>query len=175
MDAIVYDSLGAPGDTADAAGSVHAQVADLKNRLDYGVVPRTAIASTVTKYQDLEEVQYAVGAVQSAVNVWTEWTRLRAARIFFNGTIRVIFDAMKTEGSCRVDVFINKEGRGTMRTALSSEAYETYTEDFYVAYGDDIAIYGGYTASSPGDIKIQNFYIKFDVANAASSGVTKIY
>jgi len=175
LDTAIYESLGETTDTASATGPLHAKIGDLKNRLDYGVVPRFAIASDATKYEDLAEAQYAVGLVTSTPNIWTEWTRLRSAKVFFNGTVRVVFDAEEdVSGTGRVAVLVNREGRGTLRNSLST-SYETYSEDFYVAYGDEIAVFGGYTSGGTCDILIQNFKIKFDVANAASSGVARNY
>jgi len=165
----IRNQLGLKTETvALATGNVHQKLLDIKNN---GVVPRIVAASNNIKYSDDTEVQYDVASSSG------NWTRLRAAKVFVNGIVRVVFDAMEasSSGAGNVIIRINGVDCGTLRSTLNDESYTTYSEDMYIAYGDDIALYGAYTSEYSVDIKIQNFKIKFDFSTAASIGITKTY
>jgi len=159
--------IGQRTDSASATGSLHAKQAQLRSDFLAGFVPGGFTASANLKYSDDTEETYTVAQGGT-------YYKKRGLRIFRNGTVRVAFDAVRvaTYGfKCRI--YVDGVAVGTERSV--GAAYETFSEDITVAANSTIDIYVKNDAGSPGDMKIKNFRLYFDVTTTEAVGAGKIY
>ena len=157
--------VGLRTDAASATGSLHAKVAAIKNTLYYGTVPKQSIASNNIRFSHDTEIQYPVPLT---------YTKLRAVKVNFNGTIRISYDMKEVDVGAigaigYTNIFKNNVAVGTERT--TTEVYSTYTQDFSVAAGDEIGVYGKEHADNNTDISIRNFRAGFDFIEDNAYGI----
>ena len=163
----VLDRLGLRTDAASASGSLHAKAGYLSDKMTYGYIPKNAIASGNQKYALDTETQYKVSALAT-------FTKMRTAKVFFNGVVRIAYDAMYVDigasgASGYVKTYKNDTVVGTEISIAAS--YTTYTQDIAVNCGDEIGVWGAHHSERDCDIKIRNFRISFDFVDSESYGV----
>lgn len=159
--------IGLRGDTASATGSMMARMNQLHNDLLAGFVPGGMEASANLKYSDDTEKTYTV------VSGGTYYKK-RGLRIFRNGTVRVAFDVVRVDSyAFTAKIHIDGVAVGTERSVGAD--YATFSEDITVAANSTIDIYVKNDSGSPGDMKIKNFRLYFDVTTTEAIGAGKIY
>jgi len=169
MDIPIFDflskHLGKKTDSADAAGSLHAKVADVKtattslqNLVNSGVLHRQCIASNTLRAS--ADTYESTGSSETP-----GWVRMKSITVDVTGFIRVSYYASSDTNTTKTNIYRNGSPWGTERTDLTTGA--TYTEDLFFVAGDSIELWA-YDSSSSYSVNVQNFRIYFDIVTTAN-------
>lgn len=158
--------VGLRTDPADAAGSLHGKVAQLRSDFKAGSLPASIVASDHLRYSDDAESTYE--------NITDDGVITKSVRLYSYGSVKISFDAKKnnSEIATAYAVSINAVARNNI--ALNNTVYNTFTHVFDgVLMGSDIEllIRSGSTTQKA-DVSIKNFRLYFDTAPA--TGTAKI-
>ena len=139
--------VGLRTDAADTAGSVHAKLKLLIDKL------------LATKYRTIASSNLKASSDLEVSNIETNFIKAKEICLNIPGSIRVAY-ALKAydAASCSGQIYVNYVPVGTLRTT-NSTSYTTYTEDITVKPGDFVQVFIKTTASFG---YIQNLRIYYD-------------
>lgn len=159
----VLKRIGKSTDAADAAGSLHAKVGDLKNTVTLGVRLKQAVASSTLR----------LSANTQRSTTSTTYVLMKNIAVFTPGTYRVSFylssSSSGTDVSAYARIYINGAPVGTERSITGGGGI-TFTEDIAANAGDNIQLWVRSTSPSY-TTYVSNFKIYFDYASTLSDGV----
>jgi hypothetical protein len=148
--------VGLRTDQASATGSLHAKIADLKNRIDSKTSFFTVPSNTVRASSD-EEIR----------GINREPEKVKEFLINLIGEVRVSFEAYKESdayGKATIDIRVNDQTIKTLETSSSTPV--VLTLDVFVVPGDRISLWQYNDAvSTPRTIYLRNAKICYDLSD----------
>ncbi|MDD4469257.1 MAG: hypothetical protein PHR29_04875 [Acholeplasmataceae bacterium] len=148
-DLIVYDSLGAPEDTASATGSLHAKVRNLSDVL------------LATKYRTIASDNQRANLDEVVWQLSEDFAKTREIQMCIGGSIRVAFDLRAYDSSaCSAQIRVNNIAAGAEWVTYDKNTWTTYTEDISLKEGSYLQIF--IKATNGGFGYIQNLRIYYD-------------
>ncbi len=153
----VRRQVGLRTDAANAGGSLHGKVGDLKSTL-----PGLTVAGLNKIVTTSDNLKLSDDALVTLVNTTTPTKKKEIAILNLAGKIRVKFDLHSANGvGISGYIYINGQSVATFTTAL--DAWTTYSADISVKQGDLIQLYL-VTGSTNSAAYAQNFRLYYDIS-----------
>lgn len=163
MDAVVlYPQVGTKDDSADATGSLHAKMTELRAFLLGDYLPYVSRLGSV-----VSDTLRLSADTQCSVTNQTALTKKKEIKVTYSGIVRAKFEIYSSNGANRATaaIFVNDVQVGTTFQTLNT-AYYAFSTDITVNANDLVQLYIA-TAEVQGTTYARNFRLYFDIAPMA--------